>query len=282
MDCVYCGSSQVVRNGTRSGLQGFLCRDCGRQFNERSGTLFAGMKYKPQEVVLALRLRFRYRLSGREVSELMAEIGHPISKNMVLFWADRFHDAFQMLERRYRPEYSGIWHVDELHVRLRGGKGYVYVVEDDRRNIIALELTERRDKEATARALRKARAEAGFTPDVIVSDGAPAYPPAIEETIPGARHVVAQFKGTPVSHRGRLVTVSNNLLERLNGTLRGWVRTLRGFKSRAAGSRALTILQAVYNLLRPHQGLGGLTPFQAAGGGGLTWDTLSKAMPTAL
>jgi transposase-like protein len=155
-------------------------------------------------------------------------------------------------------------------------------VEDDHRNVIALELTERRDREATARVLRKAEAEAGFTPDVIVSDGAPAYPPAIEEAIPGARHVVAQFKGTPFSHRGRLVTVSNNLLERLNGTLRGWVRTLRGFKSHAAGNRALTILQTVYNLLRPHQGLGGLTPFQAAGGGGPNWNTLSKVMSTAL
>lgn len=282
MDCVYCGSSRIVRNGTRNSLQGLLCRDCGRQFNERSGTLFAGMKYKPEEVVFALRLRFIYRLSSREVSELMAEMGHPVSKNIVLFWADRFHASFQELQRRYRPEYSGIWHVDELHVRLRGGKGYVYVVEDDHRNVIALELTERRDGEATARVLRKAEAEAGFTPDVIVSDGAPAYPPAIAEVIPGARHVVAQFKGAQVSHRGRLVTVSNNLLERLNGTLRGWVRTLRGFKSLVAGNRALSILQAVYNLLRPHQGLGGLTPFQAAGGGGLTWDTLSKILPTAL
>jgi hypothetical protein len=75
-----------MRNGTRNGLQLFLCRDCGRQFNERSGTLFAGMKYKAEEVVLTFRLRFNYRLSGREVSELMAELGHPISKNMVLFW----------------------------------------------------------------------------------------------------------------------------------------------------------------------------------------------------
>ena len=168
--------------------------------------------------------------------------------------------------------------MDELHVRLRGGKVYVYVVEDDRRNLLALELSWRRDREATARALRKARAEAGFTPDLVVSDGAPAYPPAIEEAVPGARHVVAQFKGTPVSHRGRRVTVSNNLLERLNGTLRGWVRTLRGFKSLAAGNRALTILRAVYNLLRPHMGLGGLTPFQASGGGGPTWNTLAKAL----
>jgi hypothetical protein len=76
--------------------------------------------------------------------------------------------------------------------------------------------------------------------------------------------------------------VSNNLLERLNGALRGWVRTLRGFKSLAAGYRALTVLQAVYNLLRPHQGLGGLTPFQAAGGGRPNWNTLSKVISTAL
>lgn len=282
MDCVYCGSSRIVRNGTRNGLQRFLCRDCGRQFNERSGTLFAGMKYSPQEVVFALRLRFTYKLSSREASDLMAEMGHPLSRNTVLFWADRFHDGFHELERRYRPEYSRIWHVDELHVRLRGGKAYVYVVEDDRRNIIAMELTERRDRDATARALRKAKAEAGFAPDILVSDGAPAYPPAIAEAMPGTRHVVAQFKGTPVSHRGRLVTVSNNLLERLNGTIRGWVRTLRGFKSLEAGNRALTILQAVYNLLRPHMGLGGLTPFQAAGGGGLTWGTLSEILPTVL
>ena len=172
-------------------------------FNERSGTPFAGMKYRPQEVVLALQFRFNYRLSCREVSELMGAMGHTVSEASVLFWIKRFSDSFQELQRRYRPEYSGIWHVDELHVRLRGGKGYVYAVEDDRRNVVALKLTWRRDKDATTRALRQAKAEAGFAPDIIVSNGAPAYPPAIAEAVPGARHVVAQFKGTPVSHRGQ-------------------------------------------------------------------------------
>ena len=91
---MYCGSSRVVRNG----LQRFLCREYGRVFNERSGTLFSGMKYTPREVVLALCLRFRYRLSSREVSELMAEMGHPVSRNTVLFWIDRFSDSFQTLQ----------------------------------------------------------------------------------------------------------------------------------------------------------------------------------------
>lgn len=279
MDCVYCGSSRAVRNGTRSGLQRFLCRDCGRQFNERSGTPFAGMKYKPEEVVLALRLRFNYRLSSREASELMAELGHPISKNIVPFWADRFHASFQVLHRRAR----GVLR-DPVHRRAprqAQGREGLRIRRGGRPQ-------ERHRPGANGEEGRGGDGEGaeedrgGLTPDVIVSDGALAYPPAIAEAVPGARHVVAQFRETPVSHRGQSATVSNNLLERLNGALRGWVRTLRGFKSLAAGYRALTVLQAVYNLLRPHQGLGGLTPFQAAGGGRPNWNTLSKVISTAL
>jgi len=33
-----------------------------------------------------------------------------------------------------------------------------------------MELTERRDEDATARVLMKAKAEAGFTPDILISD----------------------------------------------------------------------------------------------------------------
>ena len=105
MDCVYCGSGRVIKYGTRGGVQQYRCKMCGRQFNERSGTPFAGMRYTPGEVVLALRLRFNYRLSCREVSELMAEMGHPVSLATVLFWTGRFSDTFQMLQRRYRPDY---------------------------------------------------------------------------------------------------------------------------------------------------------------------------------
>jgi len=55
----------------------------------------------------------------------MASLGYPVSPGVVLFWLCRFRCTFKMLQRRYRLEYSKVWHIDELHVRLRGGKAYV-------------------------------------------------------------------------------------------------------------------------------------------------------------
>ncbi|ULB46006.1 IS1-like element ISArma2 family transposase [Limnospira fusiformis KN01] len=34
MDCPYCQSHKVVKNGHRQGKQSYLCRECGRQFRE--------------------------------------------------------------------------------------------------------------------------------------------------------------------------------------------------------------------------------------------------------
>jgi transposase-like protein len=38
--CVYCGSSNVVRNGNKRGKQSYLCRDCSKSFVETTGTAF--------------------------------------------------------------------------------------------------------------------------------------------------------------------------------------------------------------------------------------------------
>ncbi len=39
MDCVCCGSAAVTERSERTaqGYRRFRCRDCGKQFNERSG-----------------------------------------------------------------------------------------------------------------------------------------------------------------------------------------------------------------------------------------------------
>ncbi len=46
MDCPHCQSQQVVKNGRKPRpngtlMQRYRCRDCSKQFNERTGTLMA-------------------------------------------------------------------------------------------------------------------------------------------------------------------------------------------------------------------------------------------------
>ena len=47
MDCVTCGSAAVTERPERTaqGYRRFRCRDCGKQYNERSGSLLNHTQY---------------------------------------------------------------------------------------------------------------------------------------------------------------------------------------------------------------------------------------------
>ena len=62
MNCVYCQSEQVVKNGSKTlksnqVLQRDLCKPCGRRFNERSGTPMARLRTPAATVEMALNAR---------------------------------------------------------------------------------------------------------------------------------------------------------------------------------------------------------------------------------
>ena len=82
------------------------------------------------------------------------------------------------------------------------------------------------------------------------------YIPAIKMVFPKAHHLQSQ---------GMSAEVNNNLSERLQGSLREREKVLRGMKSRESGQNYLDGWAIDYNLFRPHMGLKGKTPAQAAG-----------------
>ena len=57
--------------------------------------------------------------------------------------------------------------------------------------------------------------------------------------------------------------INNNTMERFNGTARAFLDRMRGFKR--ANTRLLEGFRLHYNHVRPHEGLGGMTPGEAAG-----------------
>jgi transposase-like protein len=63
MECVSCGSAATTerRDRTAQGYRRFRCRDCGREFNERSGGLLNRTQYPSDVIALVVLWRLRYR-----------------------------------------------------------------------------------------------------------------------------------------------------------------------------------------------------------------------------
>jgi transposase-like protein len=62
MNCPECESEQIVKNGKiklqdQTPIQKYLCKTCGKQFNERTGTPMARLRTPAMVVSLALNVR---------------------------------------------------------------------------------------------------------------------------------------------------------------------------------------------------------------------------------
>jgi putative transposase len=70
MRCIGCGSAAVTERPERTtqGYRRFRCRSCGKQFNERTGTVLNRAQYPSDVIALVVlwRLRYRFRQDSRQ------------------------------------------------------------------------------------------------------------------------------------------------------------------------------------------------------------------------
>src|SRR5918911_5725546 len=85
MDCVACGSAAVTERPecTTRGYRRFRCRECGKQYNERSGTLLNHAHYPSDVIALVVLWRLRYRLTLRDLAEMFLQRGITFSHEAV-------------------------------------------------------------------------------------------------------------------------------------------------------------------------------------------------------
>ncbi len=58
VECPRCRSDRMVRNGSYREFQRYLCKNCGRSFNNKTGTIFAHSKLKEWYFTIYTFLRF--------------------------------------------------------------------------------------------------------------------------------------------------------------------------------------------------------------------------------
>ena len=206
--CPRCDSNQTSgrRRRTSLGYRSFACRACRSVFNERTGTPFNELQYPTDVVLLAVLWRLRYKLSFRDVAEMLLQRGFEVTHETVRAWEFRFAPLVSEQLRAKRRGRAGVsWYLDETYVKVGGRWCYLYRAIDHRGDLIDSMLSERRDKHAARRFLRRLVEVAEGKPARITTDLHPAYRQAIRWIIGRkAWHRTAQYLNnyTEQSHRG--------------------------------------------------------------------------------
>jgi len=252
MRCSQCTSKRVVRNGFYKSYQKFKCRNCGKQFSERSFSFFCRHRF-PEEVIRNAIL-FCIFVSTRISAFLLDETiqFHPTHVS-VYNWIKKFANHLSKLQRTMN--FSNIWYVDEKFVKARGSKdqfAYLWVVIDDKNSMIAVHISQKRDINGARKVLELAKKNAEKPPDILVSDGLLAYIKASKKVFGRkVKHIRAHFKAERFMHKGCYYMLSNNRIESLNSKINLWYKKFRGFKSIKTASLWCNMWMFFYNVMRP-------------------------------
>jgi transposase-like protein len=202
------------------------------------GSAFAGFRFPPDVILLAVRCSLQFGLSYRDVEELLAERGIDVDHVTIHRWVRRFTPLLADAARFGRHRVGDRWHVDETYVKVAGRWVYLYRAVDQFGQVIDVYVSTRRNSEAARRFFQRARHITGVTPAEIITDRAPTYPRVLDQLWPAVWHHSEQY--------------ANNRIEADHAQLKRRLRAMRGIKT-MTGLRVVAGGHAfVQNLRRGH------------------------------
>ena len=118
--------------------------------------LFKGRHFEADIIVLCVRWYLRFRLSFRNLEEMMAERNLNVDHVTIWRWVQRYAPELNRRCRRELRMTNRSWRADETYLRLAGKWTYLYRAVDSTGATIDFLLSARRDAAAAKRFFPKA------------------------------------------------------------------------------------------------------------------------------
>jgi transposase-like protein len=131
-------------------------------------------------ILLCVRWYVTYKLSYRDLVEMMAERGLSMAHTTIMRWVQRFIPEFEKRWRKYAKPVGRSWRVDETYIKVKGRWVYLYRAVDKQGRTVDFYLSQHRDSEAAKQFFRRAVLHCR-PPKKITLDGYQASHRAVEE-----------------------------------------------------------------------------------------------------
>jgi hypothetical protein len=116
------------------------------QISSEKPELFKGRHFNHLLIIQAVRWYVTYKLSYRDVCDLMEERGVTIVHTTVLRWVQRFVPAFEKKWKKYSSPVGSSWRVDETYIKVNGQWRYLYRAVDKQGQTVDFLLSKNRDQ----------------------------------------------------------------------------------------------------------------------------------------
>ena len=133
--------------------------------------LFKGRHFEREIIILCVRWYLRFKLSFRDLVEMMAERGLSLVHTTILRWVQGFAPEFERHWNRFARQSGHSWRVDETYIKICGVWVYLCRAVDREGRTIDFRLSPRRDVTAAKLFFRKALRTQKRPPRVITLDG---------------------------------------------------------------------------------------------------------------
>ena len=104
-------------------MSGMMARESGRD-------LFKGRHFDREVIVLSVRWYLSFKLSSRDLVQIMSERGIALAHTTILRWVQCYVPEFEKCWSRYARAVSGSWRCDETYIKVKGRWTYLYRAVD--------------------------------------------------------------------------------------------------------------------------------------------------------
>ena len=191
---------------------------------------FKGRHFNHEIITLCVRWYVTYKLSYRDLVEMMAERHVDLAHTTIMRWVQRDVPEFEKRWQRFARSVGTSWRIDETYIKLKGKWVYLYRGVDTEGQTIDFFLSEQWNIAAAKRFLQQAIKKRGV-PEKVTLDGYAASHVAVAE--------LQEEDGLPAGLTVRTSKYLNNVLEQDHRRVKQRVRSMLGFKR--FGHAAITI-----------------------------------------
>lgn len=117
---------------------------------------FKGLHFNHEIIVLCVRWYVTYKLSYRDLVEMMEERGILLAHTTILRWIQHYIPQFENRWRKTHRTVGGSWYIDETYLKVKGKWTFLYRAVDRQGKTIDFLLSQKRNQATAMRFLRNA------------------------------------------------------------------------------------------------------------------------------